>query len=114
MRELPIDFCTLLDCQRIVRNVAEYPRMTYKSTGVKFNGDNLATVEGNLTLLGVTKPLRLTVTAFKCGAHPFNKKPMCGADVEGTIKRTDFGMKFGVPGISDEVKLMIGVEAYPE
>ena len=39
---------------------------------------------------------------------------MCGAVADATIKRTDFGMKFGVPGVSDEVKLMLGVEAYPE
>ena len=39
---------------------------------------------------------------------------MCGAEAEGTIKRTDFGMKYGVPGVSDEVKLTIGVEAYAE
>ena len=95
-------------------NSAEFPDMTYKSTKFNFNGDALESIEGNLTLLGVTKPLKLTVAAFKCGPHPFTKKPMCGADVEGTVKRTDFGMKFGVPAIADDVKLMIGVEAYPE
>ena len=95
-------------------NSAEFPEMTYKSTKFNFNGDNLESIEGTLTLLGVSKPVKLTVASFKCGPHPFTKKPMCGADVEGAIKRTDFGMKFGVPAISDEVKLMIGVEAYPE
>ena len=96
-------------------NVAEYPRMTYKSTGVKFNGDNLATVEGNLTLLGVTKPLVLQVDRWKCGQHPFNKKEMCGGNVSATLKRSDFGMKFGLPvAVSDEVKLLIGFEAYRE
>lgn len=95
-------------------NSAEFPEMIYKSTKINFNGDAVESIEGNLTLLGVTRPLKLTVTSFKCGPHPFNKKPMCGADVEGSIKRTDFAMKFGVPAISDEVKLMIGVEAYPE
>lgn len=95
-------------------NSAEFPEMTYKSTKFNFSGDNLESIEGTLTLLGVSKPVKLTVASFKCGPHPFTKKPMCGADVEGTIKRTDFGMKFGVPAISDEVKLMIGVEAYPE
>ncbi len=39
---------------------------------------------------------------------------MCGAVAETTIKRTDYGMKFGVPAISDDVKIMLGVEAYPE
>jgi polyisoprenoid-binding protein YceI len=96
-------------------NVTEYPRMTYKSTSVKFNGDNLATVEGSLTLLGVTKPLVLQLERWKCGPHPFNKKEMCGGNASGTLKRSDFGMKFGLPvAVSDEIKLMIGFEAYRE
>lgn len=95
-------------------NVAEFPEMVYRSTRFNFNGDVLDSIEGNLTLLGVTKPVKLTVTSFKCGPNPFNKKPMCGADAEATIKRTDFGIKYGVPAISDEVKLQIGLEAYPE
>jgi polyisoprenoid-binding protein YceI len=95
-------------------NSAEFPEMTFKSTKMNFAGEKVESVEGNLTLLGVTKPVKLNVTSFGCGPHPFSKKPMCGAYVEGTIKRTDFGMKFGVPAISDEVKLAISVEAYPD
>ena len=96
-------------------NVTEYPRMTYKSTGVKFNGDNLATVEGNLTLLGVTKPVVLQVDRWKCGPHPINKKEMCGGNASGTLKRSDFGMKFALPvAVSDEIRLIIGFEAYRE
>ncbi|MEJ5992513.1 YceI family protein [Ramlibacter sp. PS3R-8] len=95
-------------------NTAEFPEMVYKSTRMNFNGDTLESIDGTLTLLGVTKPVKLAVTTFKCGPHPFNKKPMCGAYVEGVIKRTDFGMKYGVPGVSDDVKLAISVEAYPE
>lgn len=95
-------------------NSAEFPDIVYKSTRFNFKGDALESVEGHLTLLGVTKPVKLNVTSFKCAPHPFNKKPMCGADAEASIKRTDFGMKFGVPAIGDEVKLTFGVEAYPE
>lgn len=95
-------------------NSAEFPELVYKSTRFNFSGDNLESIEGTLTMLGVTKPLKLSVTSFKCGPNPFTKKPMCGADAVATLKRTDFGMKFGVPAVSDEVKLMIGIEAYPE
>ena len=95
-------------------NSSEFPEMVYKSTKFNFNGDTLESVDGNLTLVGVTKPVKLTVVTFKCGPHPFSKKAMCGADAEATIKRTDFGVKFGVPAISDEVKLLISIEAYPE
>lgn len=95
-------------------NSAEFPEMVFKSTRLNFAGDKLESVEGTLTLLGVTKPVKLSVTSFNCGPHPFSKKPMCGAYVEGSIKRTDFGMKFGVPAISDDVRLAISVEAYPD
>ena len=95
-------------------NATEFPEMSYKSTKMVFKGDTIESIEGNLTLLGVTRPLKLSVTSFKCGPHPFTKKPMCGADVTGTIKRTDFGMKYGVPAIGDEIKLSINVEALPE
>lgn len=95
-------------------NSAEFPDMVFKSTKFNFSGDKVESVEGNLTLLGVTKPLKLTATAFNCGPNPFTKKEMCGADLTGMIKRTDFGMKFGVPAISDEVHLLIAVEAYKE
>ncbi len=95
-------------------NSSEFPEMVYKSTKVNFNGDVPESVEGTLTLLGVTKPVKLTVITFKCGPHPFNKKPVCGADAEASFKRTDFGMKFGVPAISDEVKLSFTILAYQE
>ena len=88
--------------------------MIYKSTRFNFNGDVLESIDGTLTMVGVTKPVKLNVTLFKCGPHAFTKKPMCGADVEATIKRTEFGIKFGVPAIADDVKLMVNLEAYPE
>ncbi|MCG3188565.1 MAG: Protein YceI [Burkholderiaceae bacterium] len=95
-------------------NVAEFPDMVFKSTKFNFAGDKVESVDGTLTLLGVSKPLKLTAASFNCGPNPFSKKEMCGADLVGSIKRTDFGMKFGVPAISDEVKLMIAVEAYKQ
>jgi polyisoprenoid-binding protein YceI len=95
-------------------NVAEFPTMTYKSTSVKFSGDNPSTIEGNLTLLGVTKPVSLHVENWKCGANPMSKKDMCGGNASGSLKRTDFGMKFGVPALGDDIKLWIEVEGYKD
>lgn len=95
-------------------NVAEFPDMVFKSTKFNFAGDKVHSVDGTLTLLGVTKPLTLNATSFNCGANPMSKKDMCGADLVGTIKRTDFGMKYAVPAIGDEVKLFIAVEGYKE
>ncbi|HEX6017029.1 MAG TPA: YceI family protein [Burkholderiaceae bacterium] len=93
-------------------NVAEFPEMVFKSTKFNFAGDKVESVEGTLTLLGVSKPLKLTAASFNCGPNPFSKKEMCGADLVGSIKRTDFGMKYAVPAVSDEVKLLVAVEAY--
>ena len=95
-------------------NVAEFPTMTFKSTNVKFSGDSPSEIEGQFTMLGVTRPLTLRLERWKCGAHPFNKKQMCGGNATGALKRTDFGMKYAVPAISDEVKLNISFEAYKQ
>lgn len=95
-------------------NTAEFPKITYKSTAVKFKGDAPATVEGNLTLLGVTKPVTLTITAFKCGANPMSQKAMCGIDATAQMKRSDFGMKYGLPNVGDDLKLTFEVEAHKD
>jgi polyisoprenoid-binding protein YceI len=95
-------------------NVAEFPEMTYKSTKFNFNGDNLESIDGQLTLLGVSKPVKLNVASLRCGPHPFSKKEMCGAEASGQLKRSDFGMKTFVGPISDEVKLVITLEAYKD
>jgi polyisoprenoid-binding protein YceI len=92
-------------------NVAKFPTLAYKSSKLKFNGDKLSGADGELTMLGVTKPVILAVTAFNCGPHPMNKKPMCGANATATIKRSDFGLSTYVPAVGDEVKITIEVEA---
>ena len=93
-------------------DVAKYPAITFKSTSAKFEGDKLASLSGNLTLHGVTKPVTLTVTSFFCGPNPVYKKDACGADAVTTIKRSDFGINYALPAVSDEVKLLIQVEAH--
>jgi polyisoprenoid-binding protein YceI len=95
-------------------NVAEFPRMTFKSTGVKFAGDNPSEIAGNLTLLGVTKPVTLKVERWVCKDNPMSKKPMCGGNASASLKRTDFGMKYGVPAIGDDVRLWVSIEGYKD
>jgi len=93
-------------------NAVEFPKITYRSTTVMFNGDTPTKVEGNLTLLGITKKIILTITAFKCGKNPMNLKEMCGIDAIANMKRSDFGMNYALPGVGDDIKLTIEVEAY--
>ena len=95
-------------------NVAEFPTMTFKGAGVKFQGDNVQSIDGQITLLGVTRPLTITLDTWKCGPHPVSKKEMCGGNAQGTVKRSDFGMKFGIPAVGDELKLWIEFEAYKD
>jgi len=95
-------------------NVTKFPTMTYKSNKLRFNGDTLVGADGELTMMGVTKPVNLTVDWFKCGAHPMNKKAMCGANAIATIKRSEFGLSTYVPAIADEVKIAIQIEAYKD
>lgn len=67
-------------------------------------------IPGNLTLLGVTKPVTLAVQ-ISCGKHPVLLHEICGANIEATIKRSDFGMNYGLPGIGDEINIITPVEA---
>ncbi len=93
-------------------NIEKFPTATYKSKSIKFNGDTPVSAEGELTLLGVTKPVTLTINKFKCIQHPMFKREACGADASGTFNRADFGLNYGVQmGFSPEVKLAIQVEA---
>ena len=92
-------------------NAAEFPMITYKSTAVHFKGDTPASVDGNLTIMGVTKPVTLTLVAFNCGTNPMSKKDECGAGASAQIKRSDFGVKYGLPVIGDDVKLVFEIEA---
>ena len=92
-------------------NAVEFPAITYKSTVMHFKGDAPASVDGNLTILGVTKPVTFTIDAFNCGTNPMNKKDECGAGASAQIKRSDFGVKYGLPAIGDDVKLELEIEA---
>lgn len=93
-------------------NVEKYPTMTFKSTRVESKDGKTGTITGDLTLLGVTKPVTLDVTFNKAGAHPFNpKKQLIGFSASGTLKRSEFGMKYALPAVGDEVEIRIEVEA---
>ena len=95
-------------------DVGKYPTIAFKSSNLAFDGDRLVGASGDLTMLGVTKPATLKVVSFNCGEQPFNKKPMCGGNASGVFKRSDFGMKFAVPAVGDEIKLFIEVEGYKD
>jgi polyisoprenoid-binding protein YceI len=92
-------------------NVAKSPNITFKATECAFDGAKVKSAKGELTMNGITRPVVLTANVFNCGPHPMTKKRQCGADFETTVKRSDFGMKYALPALGDDVKLRIGVEA---
>ena len=92
-------------------NVEQFPTMTFKADGFDWDGTATAKVAGTLTLLGVAKPVTLTVQPTRCGDRPTDKAFVCGAMVTTSINRSDWGMKAYVPYIGDEVKIQIEVEA---
>lgn len=92
-------------------DVEKYPTAAFKGKLTQFKGDVPGAVEGELTLHGVTKPVTLTITRFKCMQHPMENREVCGADAVANIKRDDFGISIGKPLFDMNVKLLIGIEA---
>ena len=92
-------------------DTAKFPTITFKSTSVKFDADKVSSVEGNLTIKGITKPVTLTVNSYLCMPHPMMKKDACGVTATTKIKRTEFNMGKYAPYVSDEVTLTLPVEA---
>ena len=85
----------------------KYPTISFTSTKVTPTGPDSATITGDLTLHGVTKPITLTAKFIGAGASPVTKAYTIGFDATGTIKRTDFGVTKYAPYISDEVELTL-------
>ena len=95
-------------------DTAKYPTATFKSTKVTFDGDKPATIDGELTIKGVTKPVTLKVNHFATMPHPMLKKDAIGANAVAKLKRSEFNMPKNVPYVSDEITLSIAVEAVKE
>jgi polyisoprenoid-binding protein YceI len=88
-------------------DVAKFPQATFTSTNVKLDADGSATITGNLTLHGVTKPVVLHAHFMGAGVNPIDKAYTVGFQANATIKRTDFGVSLYAPAVGDEVELTI-------
>ncbi|MCE1244023.1 YceI family protein [Oryzomicrobium sp.] len=92
-------------------DTAKYPTATFKSTAVKFDGDKPVSVDGNLTIKGVTKPVTLTITSFQAMPHPMLKKDAIGANATTVVKRSEFNAGKYAPHVGDDVTISIALEA---
>jgi len=95
-------------------DTARYPTIIFSSTRVRFDGDKPVSVDGNLTIKGVTRPVTLSISSFHAMPNPFVKKDAIGANAIARIKRSEFNMGKFAPAVSDEVTLSIAVEAIKE
>ena len=92
-------------------DTAKFPKATFKSTKVNFQDGKPASIEGQLTIKGVTKAVTLTVTSFQAMPHPMLKKDAIGANAFTVIKRSEFKAGKYAPYVGDEVRIEIALEA---
>ncbi|MDQ1316022.1 MAG: hypothetical protein QG662_2131 [Pseudomonadota bacterium] len=92
-------------------DTANHPTITFKSDKMTFRSDQPVSLAGDLTIKGVTKPVTLAITHFKCQPHPMLKVDACGANATTQVKRSEFNMGKNVPFVSDEVTLTLAIEA---
>ena len=96
-------------------DVNHFPKIRFKSNKLIFNLNNMVVAaEGNLTLLGVSKPIIVSVNDFKCSMSAVSKTNVCSCQVTATLNRSDFGMAKYIPIISDEIKIIVPIEAYKD
>ena len=96
-------------------NTEQFPAMRYTAGELTFDGDVPVAANGQLTLLGVSRPVTIAIADFRCGTHLVYKRAMCSAEATATIRRSEFGMTSGLPNVAgDEVRIVIPVEATVE
>lgn len=92
-------------------DAAAQPQAWFVATRLGFDGDRLARLDGELTLRGTSRPLSLRALRFACRDDASRGREVCGGDFEGELRRSDFGMHFGLPFVADRVRLLVQVEA---
>jgi polyisoprenoid-binding protein YceI len=93
-------------------NVAAFPTAHLVASKFVFNGDKVAEIDGNLTLLGKTNPVVLKATNYNCYNSPMIKREVCGGDFEMMVTRSQYGVSYGLNyGFPDTIRIVIQVEA---
>lgn len=92
-------------------DAAAQPTAWFVAGRIVFDGDRPVRLDGELTLRGTSRPLSLRALRFACRTDPARNREVCGGDFEGELRRSDFGMHFGLPFVADRVRLVVQVEA---
>lgn len=91
-------------------NTEEYPNARFVATSFETEDGETGTMTGDLTLLGETHPVTLDVTLNMKGPHPMSGDPVAGFSASGTLQRSQWGLGYAVPAVSDEIQLDIDTE----
>jgi polyisoprenoid-binding protein YceI len=91
-------------------NVAAHPEIEFVATGIEMDGAGAAVITGDLTIMDTTKPVTLAATLNKAAVHPMSKAPTMGLNATTTVLRSDWGLGYAVPIVSDAVNINISVE----
>jgi polyisoprenoid-binding protein YceI len=92
-------------------NTAKFPTARFISSKVEKLAGNKGRVTGELTLLGISKPVVLEIVKNKVDKNPMSGKPYAGFSATGSLKRSDWGMSAYVPNVADMATLRIELEA---
>ena len=96
-------------------NVETHPTIIFSSSRIEQIGARTARVMGELTMMGITKPVTLFMTLNAVKPHPipqYNSVIVAGFSGRTTIKRSDYGMSYGLPAIADEIEIILEIEAH--
>ena len=91
-------------------DTANFPQAQFAATSIQLIDRDSAAITGNLTLRGVTRPVTIEADFNQAGINPVDQKYTLGFDGEATIKRSDFGIIYGLPMLGDEVTLTLEAE----
>jgi polyisoprenoid-binding protein YceI len=112
----PADFLAIMLGPKFL-DAAAHPQITFRSTAIELTGPDAARVTGDLTLRGITRPIVLETT-FNGGyvGHAYEPNARIGFSATGRIKRSEFGMDFGLPppgstmGVGDDIEIIVETE----
>lgn len=92
-------------------DIDKFPSIDFQSTRVQATGNGRYTITGNLVAHGITRPVVLHARLNKAGENPMTRRQAIGFDATGTLKRSDFGLNFNIPAVSDEITLTLTMQA---
>lgn len=90
-------------------DTAQHAEAFFVSRNFRFEGERLLELRGEFTLRGISQPLNLRALSFGCRLHEATRREWCGGDFEATLKRSDYGITFGLPFVAEQVRVVVQV-----